>query len=104
MWRALIPGGAYFYARQKGLGILHAVVDGVLNLDLLLAFFATAAPRSSAGSPRADAWAGVAYLALLVFLEKLVAFYHARKLLREFLPIQGTAQNELAKAAAGVNA
>jgi hypothetical protein len=100
MWRALIPGGAYFYARQRGLGILHAVIDGLLSLDLLFAFFSAAAVRETARPSRSDAWAGVAYLALLVILEKMVAFYHARKLLREFLPVEGTSQRDLAKAAA----
>jgi hypothetical protein len=100
MWRALIPGGAYFYAQQRGLGILHAVIDGLLSLDLLFAFLSAAAVRETARPSRSDAWAGVVYLALLVTIEKMVAFYHARKLLREFIPVGGTSQRDLAKAAA----
>jgi hypothetical protein len=34
----------------------------------------------------------------------MVAFYHARKLLREFLPIEGTSQRDLVKAASGTGA
>jgi hypothetical protein len=104
VWRALIPGGAYFYAQQKGLGALHALIDGILSLDLVIAFISAAGAQGKTGVSRADSWAGVVYLALLVVLEKMIAFYHARKLLREFLPIEGTSQRDLVKAASGTGA
>lgn len=94
-WRALIPGGVYFYANQGGLGVLHAIVDSLLTLDLLVSgtgLLAGMLNGSLSGENLSDTKAAVAYIFVVTALEKLVAVYHARRFIREFIPIPGTSQ------------
>lgn len=101
-WRALIPGGAYFYAKQGGLGTLHAIVDSFITLDLLIVASTLIAAVSSgklAGTALTESEIGFAYIFILAALEKLVAVYHARRFIREFIPIDGTSHQQNLQAA-----
>lgn len=85
-WRTFIPGGGYFYARQNGLGVLHAIVDSFIMLELLLGAiggFATT-PKDKTG----DLWIGLAVIAFILLLERAIALWHARRFVREFIPIE----------------
>lgn len=101
-WRALIPGGAYFYANQSGLGTLHAIVDSIITLDLLLIASTLIAAVSSgklSGTALTESEIGLVYIFILAALEKLVAVYHARRFIREFIPVEGTSQQQNLQAA-----
>jgi hypothetical protein len=91
-WRILIPGGVYFYARQTGLGIVHALVDTIFMLETLalLVVFAT-----SSAAQRQNVTITLGYWAFLLLIEKAIAFGHARKFLREFIPVPGTSRAEI---------
>ena len=101
-WRILIPGGVYFYARQNGMGLVHALIDAIFMLETLalLVVFTT-----SSGTQRQNAAITLAYWAVLLLIEKAIAFAHAKKFLREFIPIADTSRAAMpgisAAAAAG---
>src|SRR5215469_4797091 len=101
-WRALIPGGAYFYARQSGLGTLHAIADSILSLDLLVVLGTLIAGVSAGklfGPALTETEVALLYLFVLTSLEKLIAVYHARRFIREFIPIEGTSHQQRIQAA-----
>jgi hypothetical protein len=95
-WRALIPGGAYFYAKQGGLGTAHAIGDTFLTLYLLVVagVVLSGATKDPNGTESA-----LAYIFVLAALEKLIAVYHARRFIREFIPIEGTSHQQNLEAA-----
>jgi len=95
-WRALIPGGPYFYAKQSGLGTANAISDTLFTLGLLTVAITVV---SSATKDLASMEAALAYLLVFTILEKLVAVYHARRFVREFIPIEGTSQQQNLRAA-----
>jgi hypothetical protein len=100
-WRILIPGGVYFYTRQNGLGMVHALVDAIFTLETLAVLIVL---TTSSGTQRQNAAIAFAYWAVLLLIEKAIAFAHARKFLREFIPIAGTsraAMPRISAAAAG---
>jgi hypothetical protein len=96
-WRTFIPGAAYFYARQTGMGVLHAITDGFLMLYLLMMAFGSFA--TTATDKKQDAWIAVAFIAFLMLVERCIALFHARRFVREFLPEEGTAHGAMAAAA-----
>lgn len=96
-WRAIIPGGAYFYAKQSGLGTLHAIVDSLISLDLLAVALTLISGLSTgrlAGAALTDSAVAFVYLFVLTALEKLIAVHHARRFIREFIPIEGTSHQQ----------
>ncbi len=96
-WRTFIPGAAYFYARQTGMGVLHAITDSFLSLYFLLmvagAFSVTAADKKQ------DVWIAVGFILFLMLIERSIALFHARRFVREFIPEEGTAHGAMATAA-----
>jgi len=101
-WRALIPGGAYFYAKQSGLGTLHAIADTLISLDLLIAAMTLTSGLVRGrltGDDLTGTEAAFEYIFALTALEKLIAVYHARRFIREFIPIDGTSHQEELQAA-----
>jgi hypothetical protein len=96
-WRIVIPGGVYFYARQNGLGMVHALVDAIFMLETLALSIVFA---TSVGIQRQNAAIALGYWAVLLLIEKAVAFGHARKFLREFIPIAGTSRAAMPKLSA----
>lgn len=89
-WRAFIPGAGYFYAKQRGMGLLHAIVDTFITFEFLLTVVAvfTAEPQQKTH----EFWIGVAWITFFLFLERSIALWHARRFVREFIPIDGTAR------------
>ena len=98
-WRAFIPGAGYFYAKQSGMGVLHAVVDSFITLEFVLVIVGAFVP--AAGAQPKDAWFVVGWITFLLLLERSIALSHARRFVREFIPIEGTARAAQA-AGAGV--
>ena len=97
-WRSLIPGGAYFYARQSGLGLLHAVVDSLFTLELLIIWITAVTAKPAERT--ADFWVGMAWITFIVLLERSIALWHARRFVREFIPVTGNAAAAQSNAAA----
>jgi hypothetical protein len=95
-WRTFIPGGAYFYAKQGGMGVLHAVVDSFVFLEFLL--IAIGIAIGGPAERTQDAWIAVAWIAFLLLFERSIALWHARRFVREFIPIEGTARSQGAAA------
>ncbi|HMA95959.1 MAG TPA: hypothetical protein VKP30_24900 [Polyangiaceae bacterium] len=98
-WRAFIPGAGYFYAQQSGMGVLHAIVDSIITIEFLLVIVAAFVPTP--GQPPQEAWFVVGWITFLLFLERAIALSHARRFVREFIPIQGTARAAAQAASAG---
>jgi hypothetical protein len=76
-WSVAIPGGGYFYCRQPLLGVLDALVEGILIVGVVSSILDWSHPQA-----RAVFW-GVG-LALVV--EKAASMYHARQFVSEYLP------------------
>jgi hypothetical protein len=98
LWRVLIPGGAYFYAGATLLGIFSIWAEGILTLVVLLQFFlglsiASRAAADPASPGRAAYLASAGFFAVLLILEKLMAYQHARRVIREFLPSKKRGQS-----------
>ncbi len=88
-WRAFIPGAGYFYAKQTGMGILHAIVDSFVLLDFV--FLLIAAVTQKATKPQEE-WFVVGWVLFFLLLERAIALSHVRRFVREFIPIEGTAR------------
>jgi hypothetical protein len=86
-WRSFIPGGVYFYAKQSGMGVLHAIGDSMVSLYLLLVFVGAFAVKPA---QRQEVWVGMAVIAFVVLFERSIALFHARRFIREFIPIDGS--------------
>lgn len=93
-WRTFIPGAAYFYARQTGMGVLHAITDSFVFLYFLLMMVGAFA--ASAAQKKADLWIAVGFVAFILLLERSLALCHARRFVREFIPEDGTAHMAVA--------
>lgn len=96
-WRVLIPGAAYFYARQTGIGLLHTIGDAFITLEFLLVWFAAVA--APAAQKNQEFWIGVGFITFLLVFEKSIVLWHARRFVREFLPVEGTAHSAAAMTA-----
>jgi hypothetical protein len=94
---SIIPGGAYFYARQTGLGALHAIVDSFITLEVLLTLAAAFSLKPQQRT--ADFWLGFGVIIFVWLLERSIALWHARRFLREFIPMDGTVPMQSAVAA-----
>ncbi len=94
-WRTMIPGGGYFYARQTGMGILHSVVDSFISLEVVVLLLAalTAKPNEVA-----DFWGTFGLFVFIWLFERAIALQHARRFVREFIPIDGTARAQASTA------
>ncbi len=118
-WRTFIPGAAYFYAKQTWMGVMHAISDGIIFLYFMLmvaaafaqssahsvsataargataahgAMSATAAHGAGAAADRtANLWIAVGVFAAILIFERSIALFHARRFLREFIPIDDPA-------------
>lgn len=84
-WRVLIPGAAYFYAKQTGIGLLHAIGDTIVTLEFLILWFAAVA--APAAEKTQDFWVGVGFVTFLLGFEKLIVLWHARRFVREYIPL-----------------
>lgn len=85
-WRGiLIPGGASFYAGMTGLGVLRAIFECVVLLDIA-AQLATAL-RYPAGSVESQQRLGVILvLCFFLVMDKAIAILCCRQEIRDFLP------------------
>ncbi len=94
----LIPGGGYWYAGLWPLGVMSFFGEGVFTLalvtEILLAtgIVASEAKPGSAQSSSAGFWTAAAFLALLLALEKALAYIHTRRVIRTFLPLKKPGQ------------
>ena len=94
----LIPGGGYWYAGLWPLGLMSFFGEGVLTLlvitQILLAtgIVTSEGKPGSAQSTSAGFWTAAAILALLLALEKALAYIHTRRVIRTFLPLQKPGQ------------
>lgn len=93
-WRAFIPGAGYFYAKQTGMGVLHAIVDTIVLLEFVLLLVAAVTEKSAA-----EGWITAAWVLFILLLERSIALSHARRFVREFIPIEGTAHSARAATA-----
>ncbi|HKI13387.1 MAG TPA: zf-TFIIB domain-containing protein [Candidatus Acidoferrum sp.] len=89
----LIPGGACFYVGWTGLGVLGALVEAILAIDLIVlctAAYTSASPgRSGSGASKVEELlTSVVILLVLLSLEKLVAWIHCRWYVRDFIPAE----------------
>lgn len=73
------PGGGYFYTRHYLLGVLDAITEGVLLLDLVACLYHALSLMES--------WGSVLFVAILLFIEKLITIYHAKHCINEYIPI-----------------
>lgn len=85
-WRGIfIPGGASFYAGLTGLGVLRAIFECVVLLEIVLEL--ALAFESPAGSVREQGALGAAgFLLFLLILDKAIAIHCCRQEIRDFLP------------------
>jgi len=82
LWRALIPGGVYFYTGHPVLAAF--VILGELYILLLIVLSLAASSDPEIG-PEGAIGAALIF-AFLLLVEKLITIYHGRKFLREFIP------------------
>jgi len=93
-WRNFfVPGGAYFYTGFTGLGILQAIADVGLVVEVvtwgLVALRVTAPPAPPRGeAPKTSQYAAMiaGYVFAIFLLENLISWVHTRKLVRDFIP------------------
>ena len=78
----LIPGGGYFYTGHPILGIFDAIVEMILLLLLLGAIL----DLTTTGGE--EALAATIVLAVILFVEKILTYYHASHYLAEYIPTE----------------
>ena len=94
----LIPGGGYWYAGLWPLGVMSFFGEGVLTLFVITQILLATGIVTSEGKPgsaqasSAGFWTAAAILALLLALEKALAYIHTRRVIRTFLPLQKPGQ------------
>lgn len=81
--RSLIPGGAYFYIGMTAIGVMHAIFESLFLISIVLVFAGTIGQH---GQDASDAIGGAIVELIIVAFAKVVAFYHARRFIREFEP------------------
>ncbi len=89
----LIPGGGYFYAGERFLGICDFIAEAYISIWLLIwvlvAFGVMPEPELKPGETPATmgvALFAAAFVAMLLILEKWLTIHHCRRLIREFVP------------------
>jgi hypothetical protein len=73
------PGGGYFYTGHPVLGIMDAITEGILLLELIVSLFGALITMES--------WGFVLLFAVLLFYEKLITIYHGKHYISEYIPI-----------------
>ena len=94
LWRNyLLPGGGYLYTGWGVPGVLHAIVDCAIVLDIALfslyALRLMAPPAPKPGEPPTTAQSAaitLGFLVLFFLFENTIAWMHNRRLVREFIP------------------
>jgi len=94
LWRNyLLPGGGYLYTGWGVPGVLHAIVDCFLIVDIVLyslyALGVIAPPTPKRGEPPTTAESAAIAVGFLIFLflfENTIAWLHNRRVVREFIP------------------
>jgi len=74
----LFPGGGYFYTGHPVLGIMDAITEGILLLELIVILFRALTTMES--------WGLVLLFAVLLFYEKLITIYHVKSYINEYIP------------------
>jgi len=75
----LFPGGGYFYTGHPVLGIMDAITEGVLLLELIVSLFKALTTMES--------WGFALLFAVLLFYEKLITIYHVKYYIGEYIPM-----------------
>jgi hypothetical protein len=94
LWRNyLLPGGGYLYTGWGVPGVLHAIVDCLIILDIILfslyALRVIAPPVPHPGEKPTTAESAaitVGFLVLFFLFENTIAWMHNRRLVRDFIP------------------
>jgi hypothetical protein len=89
----LIPGGGYFYVGLTWLGVMDFIVELWLSFVFLIALLqalsimppAELEPGQAPNGP-AEAWIVVAFIGLVLAVEKWATMHHCRPLIRQFIP------------------
>jgi hypothetical protein len=96
----LIPGGGYFYTGHWFLGFGDLLLEAYLLVLLVVVLgFALGFLEDTSANPAepslagGEAWIAVAFVAVILVLEKLLTIHHCRRFVREFIPLgQGPSQ------------
>ena len=75
----LFPGGGYFYAGHPILGLMDAITEGFLLIILII--------NVMGALERMELWGFVLFVAILLFIEKLITIYHAKHYIHEYIPV-----------------
>ena len=78
----LIPAGGYFYTGHSLIGILPAIVEVFLLVDILVVLFA----GQTAPEEKSALLSGLVVLAVFWAIESAVTILHCRRFVREFIP------------------
>jgi hypothetical protein len=77
----LIPGGGWFYTGHTILGVLYALIETLLLLDIVLGLVLMFTGQDEAGGSR-----HVIFPVLLLALEKILSMHHVGQSLDEYIP------------------
>ena len=92
LWKRtiFIPGGGFFYCNQVFGGILHALGESYLLLDIALLTFAVVVALLGKNKDLDPEAALTAFVIVGTFflVEKLIVLQHCRRMIREFIPLQ----------------
>jgi hypothetical protein len=97
-WTILIPGGGYLYAGFTVLGILSLFFEGLFLIEailyILMATGVTQPGRTADGSLpyQGDLWVTAGIFLLIIGFRKLLEYFHGRRIIRTFLPLNKTGQ------------
>jgi hypothetical protein len=82
----LIPGGASLYVGASGLGMLRAVFEAIITLSIVLSVVRLV---EASGNPELQGriMTGIAFECMILFLDKLLAYYLALPQVRDFIPV-----------------
>lgn len=88
-WRSLvIPGGGYFYTGYWFLGVCDFFVEAVLLLAVLFGALELAGVSPPPPDEQPITAVGLAFIAGLLVVEKLLTVHHCRRFVRGFIPIE----------------
>jgi len=94
LWKRtlFIPGGGFFYCNQILGGILHALGESYLLLDIAIltfAFILALLGKTKELDPVA-ALTAFAFVSVFFVIEKAIVLQHCRRMIREFIPLKRT--------------
>jgi tetratricopeptide (TPR) repeat protein len=75
----IFPGGGYFYAGHPVLGIMDAITEGILLIALIA--------KLLDAFKGLESWISVLFIAVLLFIEKLITIYHVKHYISEYIPV-----------------